>query len=385
MPGMHFDLSTFYLLIVGTLLASAGMMFWERGLAPRRRKSLRILASGFATLAAGCAVALFYRSLPDVIGPAGSNLLILAGYLLVLHGVASFSGRRHLAACAGLLIGMALVWAIWGIQWQGAVWSYASAFPIALASGMTAWEMQRCDTMASLPSRRVIVAAAGIHTLFYVARAFFLPSLVAAFGQSLLPIASKITMYEGILYSVILPMALLRLMREESHGQLLRESRTDYLTRMGNRRWFFEEGARLIDSGQGRKALSVLAFDLDRFKTINDLHGHETGDRVLRLFAEIARGVLPPGSLLARMGGEEFAALLAGDDARHARILGEAVAQRFAEAVPSQTDGVGIRATVSIGLAQFDSGMLSLTKGLAAADHALYHAKSLGGNRLELA
>jgi diguanylate cyclase (GGDEF)-like protein len=382
---MHFDLSTFYLLIVGTLLAGAGMMFWERGLAAHRSKTLRILGAGLVVLAAGCAVALFRRFFPSAIGSAGSNLIILSGYLIVLHGVASFNGRRHLVASLCMLVGMALVWAIWGSRWQLIVWAYVSALPIALASGMTAWEMWRCTAVAPLSARRVVIAAESIHALFYAVRAFFLPSLVAAYGQDLLPISSKITMYEGVLFSVVMPMALLKLVRDEAHGRLLREARTDYLTRMGNRRWFFEEGSRVIGSGAGQKALSILAFDLDRFKIINDRHGHETGDRVLALFAEIVRGVLPSSTILARMGGEEFAALLAGDDARRARLLGETVARQFAETVLDQIDGIGIQATVSIGLAHFESGMSSLAKGLAAADQALYQAKSLGGNRLELA
>jgi len=382
---MHFDLSTFYLLIVGTLLAGAGMMFWERGLAPHRSKTLRMLGASLVVLAAGCAVALFRRFLPEAVGSAGGNLIILAGYLLLLHGVASFNGRRHLAASLGMFVGMALVWAIWGSQWQLVVWNYVSALPIALASGMTAWEMWRCPAMAPLSPRRVVIAAESIHALFYAVRAFFLPSLVMAYGQDLLPLSSKITMYEGVLFSVVLPMALLKLVRDEAHSRLLREARTDYLTRMGNRRWFFEEGTRVIGGGAGQKTLSVLAFDLDRFKSINDKHGHETGDRVLALFAEIVRRVLPSSTILARMGGEEFAALLAGDDARRARLLGETVARQFAETVLDRTDGIGIEATVSIGLAQFERGMPSLTKGLAAADQALYQAKSLGGNRLELA
>lgn len=382
---MHFDLSTFYLLIVGTLLAAAGMMFWERGLAAHRSKTLRILGAGLVVLAAGCAVALFRRFFPAAIGSAGSNLIILAGYLIVLHGVASLNGRRHLVASLCIFAGMALVWAIWGSRWQLIVWAYVSALPIALVSGMTAWEMWRCTAVAPLSARRVVIAAESIHALFYAVRAFFLPSLVAAYGQNLLPISSEITMYEGVLFSVVMPMALLKLVRDEAHGRLLREARTDYLTRMGNRRWFFEEGTRVIDSGAGRKAVSILAFDLDRFKTINDRHGHETGDRVLALFAEIVRGVLPSRTILARMGGEEFAALLAGDDAHRARLLGETVARQFAETVLDQIDGIGIPATVSIGLAHFESGMSSLAKGLAAADQALYQAKSLGGNRLELA
>ncbi|WP_420993146.1 diguanylate cyclase [Cupriavidus sp. 30B13] len=382
---MHVDLLTLYFLAIGTLLASAAMTFWERRANPRRDKALRILAAGFATLAAGCAAVLLRRELPGATGSALSNLILLSGYFLILGGVASLSGRRRLAGPAGLLAGMALVWVVWGSRWQDAVWYYVSAFPIAVASAMTAWEMWRCDAMKALHSRHIVVAVTGIHALLYAARACVLPWLVAAYGPATQLTASKITIYEGVLYSVILPMALLKLVRDETHVQLLRESRTDYLTRLGNRRWFFEQGARILGEGGGQGPVSVLAFDLDHFKAINDRYGHQAGDKVLKAFAEIARGVMGADAVLARTGGEEFAALLAGGDARRAAALGEAVAKRFAGTIRNRPDGLGIPATVSIGLAQFEREVPALADALAAADQALYRAKSLGGNRLELA
>jgi diguanylate cyclase (GGDEF)-like protein len=252
-------------------------------------------------------------------------------------------------------------------------------------SAMTAREMLRCEGMKSLRSRHIIVAVTGVHALLYAARAFLLPWLVTEYGQTIQSVASKITIYEGVLYSVVLPMALLKLIREEDHGELLWESRTDYLTHLGNRRWFFEQGARIVNGEEGNRPVSVLAFDLDRFKSINDRYGHDTGDKVLKLFAETARSVLGSNVILARFGGEEFAALLSGDDALRAKELGEAIARRFAETIPSLIDGIGVPATVSVGLAQFENQGFSLVDGLAAADQALYRAKSLGGNRLELA
>ena len=129
----------------------------------------------------------------------------------------------------------------------------------------------------------------------------------------------------------------------------------------------------------------MLAFDLDQFKSINDRYGHQTGDLVLKSFADIARGVLGPAVLLARIGGEEFAAVLAGNDARRAVALGEDVARRFAETLSSRVDSLGIPATVSIGLAQYEHDAPALAQGLSTADQALYRAKALGGNRLEVA
>jgi diguanylate cyclase (GGDEF)-like protein len=382
---MHVDLVTLYLLAIGTLLVSAGMMFWEHRTNPCRSKELRILAAGFVTLAIGCVAVLYRRALPGPIGSAAANLVMLTGYLVILRGVASFSGRRYRAGSIGLLIVMALIWAIGGGRWREEIWSYVSALPIALISGMTAWEMLRCDAMKTLPSRHVVVAAAALHAALYAFRAFILPWLVMAYGPVMRSVAGKITIYEGVLYSVALPMALLKLMREETHARLLRESQTDYLTRLGNRRWFFEEASRVISSGERYGAVAVLAFDLDQFKAINDQYGHYAGDQVLKSFAEAARNVVGAGAILARIGGEEFAALLTGDEALRARALGEAIAARFSETVCNQAGSIGIPATVSIGLARFENEAPALVEALAVADRALYRAKSLGGNRLEIA
>ncbi|MGF6812151.1 diguanylate cyclase (GGDEF)-like protein [Paraburkholderia sp. Clong3] len=315
-----------------------------------------MLAAGYATLGIGCAAATFRVQLLGATGPAVSDLMILTGYLLVLDGVAMFNGRRYLASSIGLLLLMGLTWAVAGVRWQAAVWMYVSAIPIALASAMTSLELLRGDGMPAVQSRRVAVAVTGIHALFYVARAFVLPWLVPIFGPRVLAVSSEITMYEGVLYSVILPMTLLRLTREEIHRELLQESRTDYLTRLGNRKLFFEEGERVIsDHGINRLPVTLLAFDLDHFKRINDHFGHKTGDEVLRSFAQTVRAVTGTDAILARIGGEEFAALLPGYDSDRARKPGENVLSRFA-AMSHGADGDRIRATVSIGLAESSRG-----------------------------
>lgn len=382
---MHVDLLTLYLLGIGTLLASAGMTFWEQRTNPRRGKELRLLAMGFTTLALGCALVLVRHDLPGALGSALSHLVMLGGYLLVLRSIASFGSRGHGPFSIALLAIMAAIWAIWGTRHTAFVWSYVCGVPIALVSAMTAREMLRCEAMTSLHSRHIIVAVTSAHAVLYAARAFLLPWLVSEYGEAIQGVASKLTIYEGVLYSVLLPMAVLKLIREEDRHELLRESHTDYLTRLGNRRWFFEHGARVVRGKEDGQPACVLAFDLDRFKSINDRYGHHTGDKVLKVFAETALSVLGPDALLARLGGEEFAALLSGNDALRAKELGETIASRFAETIPGLIDGVEIPTTVSIGLAWFDDPALPLAEVLAAADQALYRAKSLGGNRLELA
>ncbi|MBN3753645.1 GGDEF domain-containing protein [Paraburkholderia sp. Tr-20389] len=384
---MHVDLITLYLLAIGTLLASSAMTLWECRVHPKRSRELRILATGYATLAIGCAVAAWRRDLPGVLGSALSNLIIVSGYLLILHGVAVLNGRKHVRTSAGVLVLLALAWAIAGVGGQDLMWMYLSAIPIAVACGLTARELARCDGgLKRLQSLHIAMLVSGGHAVFYAYRACVLPWLTTLFGHRFLMAMSEITMYEGVLYSVVLPMTLLRLVREETHGQLLQESQTDYLTGLGNRRWFFEEGARIIRSSSGaERPVSLLAIDLDHFKKINDRYGHETGDRVLKSFADIARSVLGRDAILARIGGEEFAVLLPEYDGLRAKEAGEAVVKSFGETITLGGNGAGVQATVSIGLAQSGSEASSLGDLLGAADQALYRAKSLGGNRLELA
>lgn len=382
---MHVDLLTLYLLAIGTLLASSAMTLWERRTHPRRSQVLTILSAGYATLAIGCAAASFRHNLPGVTGAALSDLVIVTGYLLVLHGVARLNGRHYCVGSFVLLLLLALAWMIAGTRGQDLMWGYLSAIPIAVACGMTCVELLRNDGLKRFQPRRIAALVSGGHALFYAARALILPWLTALYGQEFFLNASKITMYEGVLYSVVLPMTLLKLVREEAHEQLLQESQTDYLTGLGNRRRFFEEGARVISEHGTSRAVSLLAFDLDHFKTINDRYGHESGDEVLKSFGRVARSVMGPDAILARIGGEEFAALLPDHDGVRAQEVGESLVKRFAATVSHRIDSVDIQATVSAGMAHFGSAMPTLDALLAAADQALYRAKSLGGNRLESA
>lgn len=195
-------------------------------------------------------------------------------------------------------------------------------------------------------------------------------------------------MYAGVLYSVVLPMAMLAVVREEADAGLVRLAQTDHLTNLGNRRWFFAQGSTALALVPGVAAL--LAFDIDHFKSINDRFGHATGDEVIASFARILRETVGTNALLARIGGEEFAALLPGCDAADARRIGNAVIAEFADSAVLSRSGVAVSATVSVGLAERfgspgtqASGESAVAALLAEADAALYRAKAKGRNRIE--
>lgn len=158
--------------------------------------------------------------------------------------------------------------------------------------------------------------------------------------------------------------------------EVLRQSRTDEMTGLPNRRVFVER------TRAAEPLTAVVVFDLDRFKSINDGHGHDVGDDVIRGTAERLSGVLGGCGLLCRFGGEEFVWLpTAGDPAV---VLAAAEAARHAvEREPIRTGAGPIRITISAGVAirQDDEPFKRI---FAAADHALYRAKRMGRNRVVL-
>jgi len=159
-------------------------------------------------------------------------------------------------------------------------------------------------------------------------------------------------------------------------------SRLDELTGIANRRAFFERAERLLRRCyEGGSSCSVIVFDLDHFKQINDTRGHAAGDRVLRTFADIARATLRPNDLFGRHGGEEFAVILPGTGAEVAYVIAERVRQAFAT-TSEDPDVAASHPTVSAGVATV-TGETGLEAVMEIADRALYRAKRLGRNRVE--
>ncbi len=172
--------------------------------------------------------------------------------------------------------------------------------------------------------------------------------------------------------------------RKRLEESLVREAHTDELTRLLNRRGLMQAIGRLPPaSGGTRHALAV--FDIDRFKLVNDLHGHAAGDVALQHFARIASAGLRQGDLLCRLGGEEFALFLENTPVERASIICERIRTNIAGSRILTDQGAVISLTVSCGLSGIDAAQPSVARALGEADAALYRAKSGGRNRLERA
>lgn len=172
--------------------------------------------------------------------------------------------------------------------------------------------------------------------------------------------------------------------REQLIAQLRQASDTDFLTGLLNRRAFTEQAVGLI--AQARRhgwPVALIVFDLDRFKGVNDQHGHPAGDAVLRAAADIARSQVRQGELLARHGGEEFVLLAVDCRADEARQLAERLRQTLAEATVELPGGDRLHVTASFGLAWAEARQIADLDSLYRdADRALYRAKSEGRNRV---
>ncbi|HET7764663.1 MAG TPA: diguanylate cyclase [Burkholderiales bacterium] len=126
---------------------------------------------------------------------------------------------------------------------------------------------------------------------------------------------------------------------------------------------------------------SVVMIDIDHFKVINDRHGHPVGDAVIRSIARILRGALRLHDVPGRYGGEEFGVVLPGTDIHGATLLAERIRARIESAILHPDTGV--RATASLGVAQFEVHDADHVDWIARADRALYAAKRAGRNRTE--
>lgn len=245
------------------------------------------------------------------------------------------------------------------------------AILMAAGLGVVGARVVRRHKVRSLARRALLAATivvSIVSSLFFIGPAVFVVPLT----QILILIAFNVA--AAIVFDDFLRHA----KRSYAATRVLRfQAETDPLTRLQNRRSFAEQADRLLaEAGYG----SVIMFDIDHFKSINDTHGHDVGDRVLCEIARIVQSEIRKGDLVARYGGEEIIVFIPGASA--------AVAAAIADAVRARIQGHAfegaehLRVTLSAGTAHGAEPLLVLTK---RADEALYAAKRNGRNRVELA
>lgn len=312
--------------------------------------------------------------------PVG-NAVVVLGLSFAVSGARSLRGLRTPAWWLAVPPLMALAASWWDDAatnvWSGAEVVLGLVGVLSWIAATTLWTDRR-GGVARL--QRVVGAAGALFGTYYLLRLTFYvllgpddPAFRRFFGS--VPTTLAITV---LLIAITFTVAALHTEQQTSELQV-RASR-DGLTGLLNRQEFLrlaEVEARLL--ARARRPAAVVLADIDHFKQVNDRFGHDAGDRVLCTFAARSRQALRSTDLLGRYGGEEFVFLLPGASTAEARHVMHDVRQQVAHA-----DGDGPQVTASFGVAALEPGA-SVGEAIAAADAALYRAKSQGRDRVVLA
>ena len=347
-----------------------------------QQRDVRALAWwGAAYLIGASAMALWsapsnlFRVPPEV-----SSALMFIACGMIWNGVRLFQGRRLLpfAVFAG-----AVVWLLVSPFPTFAEGSNARiALGAVVVAGYTfaiAFELGRERRKALYSPTRMIVVPC-LH-----AGIFLLPLALHAFMPEVLA-NGWLTVFtlETLIYAVGAAFIVLMMVQDHQVRIYRNAAETDFLTRLPNRRAFLEAAQALCVRQAARgEPVTLLMFDLDHFKSINDRFGHATGDAALQVFAEVARTSMRADDIIARLGGEEFAAIVPAPIETAVKIA-ERVRANF-ERAGVTIDGRPLGATVSIGAASALAPVVNVDDLLMRADDALYGAKHTGRNRVRAA
>ena len=359
-------------LIVGVLF----LVSWRQA---RAQHALIVWAIAHFVGAAASALSSLRTVLPADLALGVGNAALLLAYALIWAGARAFEGRRPLP---WPMLAGALAWiAAWIIPaFRETIEPRVVLVSVAAAAycGLTAMELIRGRGEA-LASRGIAVGLLAAYALAYLAR---VPSALA--GPLAPPGADPldspwvaILCFAAVLYTVALAVVFIALTKERAEREQRRAADTDSLTGAATRRAFTAVAERRLAGG---RPAALMLFDLDHFKRVNDTYGHAVGDAVLAGFADAARALMPPGAVLARLGGEEFACLAEGLDRAAAAGLADRVRASVAAARLAALPG--FQPTVSVGVAMTGEGAHDFEDLMRRADAALYRAKDSGRDRV---
>jgi diguanylate cyclase (GGDEF)-like protein len=371
---------TLFITIVG------GFLLLFAFLQNRNTPALALWGIGYLIGAAGAALLGQAAAVPDAWAVCAANTLLCTAYGFMWCGARSFEGRH--VSVIGLVLGPAL--------WLGAFQfdSFAQSLQhrISLVAAISAiyallaarelWYARDRDLISRWPTLVVVIGHAG----FLLARIPYAQDLAASVNSGHAHGAVATVMaFEALFIAFCVPFLRVAMSKERAELEQRLAAETDPLTGVPNRRAFFDRGNPLLERFiAGRQPAALLLFDLDRFKDINDTAGHQAGDQVLRAFCDLVGTSIRPGDLFGRLGGEEFAYLMANVSVTQALQAAERLRLQFAAL---RFADLAIAPTVSVGVAMVSETLASeadrnLSALLALADRALYRAKAEGRNRV---
>ncbi|WP_434711475.1 GGDEF domain-containing protein [Rhizobium sp. YTUHZ045] len=316
---------------------------------------------------------------PYAVSVDGGNVVTIAGYMLMFFAVRIFSGRvldQRTFWLAIFLVSVPVVLIVSDPSAVSARLLYVSVICCF------------CDLAVAREAmsivRREKLYSAGLLVGLYVCTAtiFAVRSILAATGEIGGPdpfggsAVHSWMAVSAVAFIMLRSMAMVLMAAERSRNQLMELAHHDPLTGALNRGGLAQHVPTFAS-----QPISLLIIDIDHFKQLNDRHGHGAGDEILRLFANISRGIMRSGDLLARQGGDEFLAVLKNISQEGAVTIAERLRLDFSAAVIQRPD-LAVFPTLSIGVATRENGG-EFERLVHKADEALYRAKREGRNRVE--
>jgi diguanylate cyclase (GGDEF)-like protein len=379
-PHLSLDISTLYLAatLAAALLGAMLLFLW------RQEKIAALGWWGAAYVLGAASVALWSVGGSDL-GWELSLAVNAVGFIacgLVWDAARVFHGRP--ANWIGVIAGPALwiVAVVWLDPIDPELRMMLGAGIVAFYAALTAGELWR-ERRKSLRARWPAVAVPVMHGAVLMLPIVLGDMLRSGDAASMGPVWIAAFGAELLLYAVGTVFIIVMLMSERTVSAHKTAASVDPLTGLLNRRGFSEATARMIDrEAKAGRPITVMIFDIDHFKSVNDRFGHAAGDDVLKFFSDVVVNNLRISDLVGRVGGEEFAALLPCT-VEEALVAAERVREAF-EASGIKVDDAPLETTVSIGIAG-GPAQTELEVLMASADTALYQAKRGGRNRVEVA
>lgn len=336
---------------------------------------------GSAYLIGASSVALWLAPAPRFhIPPEVPEAMTLLACGVVWSGIRLFHGRalKPLVAFAG-----AIAWPVLcdlpGLVEGSEARIALGATLVAAYTFVIALELWR-ERRKSLFSRTAAIVVPSLHAAIFLmplAMQAFMPQRVAAQWLTVFAL-------EAMIYAVGTAFIMMLMVKDHHVYVYRRAATTDHLTGLPNRRAFLQDAATLCAlQARRRQPVTLMMFDLDHFKSINDRFGHATGDEALKVFAQVLNTSMRVTDIMGRLGGEEFAVIVAGNMETTAKIA-ERIRAGF-EAAGFMIAGHVVGGTVSIGAATAAEPVLDIDALLSRADAALYEAKRSGRNRMHAA
>jgi diguanylate cyclase (GGDEF)-like protein len=371
--------TTLMLIAIANAIVLVLLLLYDR----RRAKahSLRVFIAGLACVVIGYSLLYMRGAIPFWLSGCIGNIIIYAGYAFEMT-----------AFCILCKASNRFIWYFHSISVLGAI-----AFVAVYAIPTSILPQSRYVMVSSIVLSCMFVPGGvmlwlggwkerlrcAIGAIFVVLGIAFLVRAWFAYllSFSLVTAARSQTTTFLILFisTIVSSIGFMVLSKEETDKELIIAATTDPLTGALNRRSFFDKSTATLSLAIRRGlAISIIMFDLDHFKRVNDTYGHQKGDAVLKAFVKAIHQQIRPYDVFARIGGEEFALLILEDNDG-----ANVVAERMRLAVQELVIDPDIRVTTSVGIKTFfPKSVDDIDDAMRECDSALYRAKETGRNRV---